>query len=133
MNPFGKYAILDNAEHAFVKEPELTWTIKPPTSGDELDLSKFIVQNRITTGIDGIRREAPPTSLEIAHREIALTFAGTTILGEDGKPILEPNAGVNTIENVLKSMPHEMVIEIWHAVGDACVTWGPAKTENPKA
>jgi hypothetical protein len=127
---FGSYAIIDVVDHHFTKEPDWIWKIKPPTSGAELELAKFIHQNRVITGVDGIRREVPPVNLEIAHREVALTFGGTNIPDEEGKPILKDDANVFEVEAVLRAMPHEMVMEIWKAVGDASVTWGPAKDPN---
>jgi hypothetical protein len=127
---FGKYAIVDNLVHTFEKETDWTWTIKPPTSGDELEMSRFMYQNRATTDIIGVRREAPPTALEIAHREIALTFGETNIPGDDETPILKPGASVIEIEKVLKSMPNDLVMEIWKAVGDATIVWGPVKPKQ---
>lgn len=131
MAKFGKYAILDAVTHTFEKEPEWFWKIKPPTSGDELKMSKFLVNNRSEVGSDGVRREYPPTNTEIAYREIALTFAGTNIPASDvavedgGEPILKEGARIEAIEAVLAQMPHEMVLEIWDAVGDAVPRWGP--------
>jgi hypothetical protein len=130
---FGKYTIVDNLTHAFKKESEWTWTIKPPTSGDELEMSRFIYQNRVTTDGAGVTRQAPPTSIEIAYREIALTFGGTTIPGSDKQPILKPDASVLEVEACLRQMPHDLVMEIWGAVGDATLVWGPAKNKKEPA
>lgn len=133
---FGKYAILDEITHKFEQEPNWWWKIKPPTSGDELNMSKFFVQERVVKGVDGTVKEYPPTSLEIAYREIALTFGGTNIpadiekpVEEGGKPVLKSDTDIEVIEALLKEMPHEMVLEIWDAIGDAVIGWGPA----PKA
>ncbi len=136
---FGEYAIIDEVKHQFAKMHEWYWAIKPPTSGDELAMSKFLVQNRTEIGPDGIRRELPPTYTEIAYREIALCFGGTNIpaggkkgkaVEEGGDPILKENARVEQIEAVLRKMPHEMVMEIWGAIADAVPGWGP---QRPKA
>ena len=86
---FGKYAILDEITHKFEQEPNWWWKIKPPTSGDELNMSKFFVQERVVKGVDGTVKEYPPTSLEIAYREIALTFGGTNIPADIEKPVEE--------------------------------------------
>ena len=136
---FGSYAIVDAVEHHFEKEPDWVWKIKPPTSGDELAMSKFLVQNRVEIGVDGTRREFPPTYTEIAYREIALTFGGTTIpkggkggksVEDGGDPILKDDARVEVVEAVLRKMPHPMVMEIWGSIADAIPGWGP---QRPKA
>ena len=139
---FGKYAIFDEAKHVLEKEPQWWWKIKPPTSGDELAMGKFMVNHRIETGPDGVRREYPPTNTEISHREIALTFFGTNIpadpdkpVEEGGDPILKVGDNTETIEAMLRKMPHEMVIEIWDAIAEAVPGWGPmrpkAKSSSP--
>lgn len=127
---FGSYAIIDVVEHHFEKEPEWVWKIKPPTSGDELAMSKFLVQNRVEVDATGTRREFPPTYTEIAYREIALCFGGTTIPKGNGEPILKPGASVDQIEALLRRMPHAMVMEIWGAIADSVPGWGP---QRPKA
>ncbi|HZW04633.1 MAG TPA: hypothetical protein VFF68_11945 [Anaerolineaceae bacterium] len=130
---FGKYAIVDPVTHHFEREPAWWWKIKPPTSGDELNLSRFTFQNRLVTGPDGVRREYPPTNTEIMHREVALTFGGTNLpadidapVEEGGEPVLKVGLAVEQIEATLREMPHEMVLEIWAAVGQAVPGWGPA-------
>ena len=111
---FGKYAILDKSTHTFELMPEWSWTFKPTNSEDELAIAKFItVQN--------------PTWLEIAWRELALSFGSTTIpVSEtDPKLVLEPGATVEQVEAVLKKMPLAMVQELWKALGEANPLWGP--------
>lgn len=136
---FGNYAIIEEVTHHFEKEPDWFWKIRPPKSGDEHDINKFLVQNRVTVGPDGVTREFPPTHTEIAYREIALLFAGTNIpedgkegksVEEGGKPVLKDNASLGQIEAVLRSMPHQMVMEIWGAIADSVPGWGPRR---PKA
>jgi hypothetical protein len=136
---FGEYAIIDEVKHQFAKMPDWYWSIKPPTSGDELAMSKFLVQNRTEIGPDGIRRELPPTYTEIAYREIALCFGGTNIpaggkkgkpVEEGGDPLLKENARVEQIEATLRKMPHEMVMEIWGAIADAVPGWGPQRPKG---
>ena len=137
---FGKYAIIDNVVHTFEKEPDWTWTIKPPTSGDELAMSKFLNTGRVETGIDGVRREYPATSMEVAHQEIALTFGGTTIpldddkpVAQGGEPILKIGASTEAIKAVVRQMPNEMVLEIWNAIADAVPGWGPYRPKVKKS
>lgn len=133
---FGKYAIFDEVKHVFSQEDAWFWKIKPPTSGDELSMGKYMVNHRIETDREGIRREYPPTNTEICHREIALTFGGTNIptdektVEDGGDPILKPGASIETIESVLRKMPHTMVVEIWEAIAEAVPGWGPMR---PKA
>src|SRR5512133_3261664 len=129
---FGSYAIIDVVEHHFEKEPDWVWKIKPPTSGDELAMSKFLVQNRVEVDSSGTRREFPPTYTEIAYREISLCFGGTTIPKSNGEPILKPDARVEQIEAVLRKMPHAMVMEIWGAIADHVPGWGPQRPKGRK-
>ena len=131
---FGHYAIFDEVKHEMEKEPQWWWKIKPPTSGDELAISKFMVNHRIETGPDGVRREYPPTNTEICHRELAITFFETNIpadtektVEEGGDPILKKGANVETVEAMLRIMPHDMVMELWNAVAEAVPGWGPMR------
>ena len=128
---FGKYAVVDPIEYHFEKMPEWIWKIKPPTSGDELKMQKFMAYNRYEVGADGVRREFPPTTMEVCHRELSLTFAGTNIpsdvekpVEEGGEPVLKAAASLETIENTLRQMPPEMVMELWGALGEAVPGWG---------
>jgi hypothetical protein len=131
---YGNYAVLENVEHTFEKEPDWTWSIKPVTMQAELDMAKFTSRDRFVVFPDGARAARPITTQEIALHEIALTFASTNIPGDDEKPILVPGASVEEIESVLCTMPPDMVKEIWKAVGEACPPWGPAlpKDDQPK-
>ena len=129
---FGKYAVINEVVHHFENEPEWTWKIDPPTSGDELAIAKFLVQGRVQLGLDGVRREYPPTNAEVMHREIALLFGGTNIptSERDESPVLSKTAAVEAVEAVLREIPNPMVYEIWDAVGKACPGWGPMRP-NP--
>ena len=96
---FGQYAFLEPIDYRFEKEQELSWLIEPPTSGDELAIARFLNQGKVTISIDGTSREAPPTWLEVAYREIALTFGGTNIPKSDSNdtPILKKHATVTEV------------------------------------
>ena len=138
MSKFGKYAIVDEVVHHFEKEPDWWWKINPPTSGDVLNRSKFMFQGRVVTQADGTTREYPPTSIEVAHHEIALTFGGTNMpelpdkpVEDGGAPYITKDLGVDAIEHFLSLMPFDMVMEIWRAVGDACPGWGPERKNAP--
>jgi hypothetical protein len=67
--------------------------------------------------------------LEIAFREIALSFGGTNI-EIDKKPILHPDATVAQVEAVLAEMTVDMVTELWVVVGEANPFWGPRKPQK---
>jgi hypothetical protein len=130
---FGSYGILSGTVHNFEKQPEWEWRFKPVTSGMELEMSKFNLHYRIVTGPDGVRRELPPTWMEIAHREIAITFAGTTIskdpenpVSQGGEPALGDGASVDEVERFIRDMPQGMVMELWKKVGQLYPAWGPA-------
>jgi hypothetical protein len=133
---FGKYAVLGAVTHHFELEPDWYWIVKPATSQDELEMAKFMSANRYYTTRDGVRHEQPANWIEIEYREIALTFGGTNIPIDperpDSGPILNDKAKLLEIEAVLKSMPQEMVNEIWKAVGEANPTWGPGLLPRPK-
>jgi hypothetical protein len=44
---------------------------------------------------------------------------------------LPDNANVLGIENMLRSFPHEMTIEIWKAIGEAVPGWGMSPLHKP--
>ena len=128
---FGKYVIIKSKKYYFELEPELFWELKPPTSGDELEMTQLFNRGRVTVGFEGTTREAPPTPYEIAYLEIALTFKSTNVMTEDGEPILEPGASTLEIQEMLRQMPHAMVMEIWAAIGEMVIGWG-AQPDEPE-
>lgn len=130
---FGQYAIVDEVTHHFEKEPNWYWKIAPVTSGMELEMSKFLAHRRLVMDRNGERADLPPTSMEIAFREIAMTFAGTNIpedpekpVEDGGLPVLLDGASIQEVEVVLAKMPPVMMREIWAAVGKSYPFWGPA-------
>jgi hypothetical protein len=136
VNIFGKYAIAQEITHYFAEEPEKFWKICPVDSGMELEMSKFLNHKRLISSPEGVV-ELPPTAMEIAFREVALTFGGTNIpkeydkpVDEGGEPYIEVGAPVEMIEALVAKMPHDMFYEIWTAVGQAYPHWGPA--QDPK-
>jgi len=122
---FGKYVIIEAKKYYFELEPELYWEIKAPTSGDELAVTNLFNRGRVTVGYEGTTREAPPSAYEVAYLEIALTFKSTNLSFDDEHPILEPGASVEEVQDVLRRLPHAIVLEIWRAVGDMVIAWGP--------
>jgi hypothetical protein len=132
---FGKYAIVEPVKYSFKKEPDWYWLIKPPTAKDELAVSRILTTDRSKIEGDGTRTTVLPTTLEVAIREVAVTFSGTNIRTSesDPTPILNQDASWEVVEAVLQEMPREMVIELWIAVGEAVPGWGPAKRKpEPK-
>jgi hypothetical protein len=129
---FGNYAIVSEIKHEFTKEPDWWWIIKPPTGRDELEVSKLLSTDRTRMDEEGNRVSVMPTTLEIAIREISVTFGGTNIptSESDPTPMLKKDASLAEVEQAVKEMPREMIFELWNAVGDAVPGWGPAK---PKA
>ena len=126
---FGNYAIIDNVRHFLEKEPTWFWEVRPPTVKDEVALARFIRNDESELG---------RFTIQIAAREVALTFSSTNIpkdpkksVEDGGQPILKPGASVDEIELVLEEMPSDMLFELWGAVGDAVPLWGPAKPVLP--
>ena len=130
---FGKYAIIQPVTHNLKLEEGWWWVINPPTSGDEVAMSRFLSNGRRELGPDGVIREFYPTNIEVVHREIALTFGGTNIPGEEGGLILSDNAKTEDVEKVLMTMPLEMVMELWAALGEAVPSWGPERPKESKS
>ena len=122
---FGGYAVLEGIEYNFEKMPDLWWKIDPITSGMELARSKFLYHNRVIEGLDGARYEQPPSPMEVAYREIALTFGGTNMKFEDDSEVLPNDAGVFQVEAVLEKLPQEIVMELWKEIGRLFPKWGP--------
>ena len=83
---FGKYSVVDSLEHHFELEPEWYWRIRPATSGDDLVMAKYYVENSRSVFIDGKRVEQPPLWMEVMYREIAQLFDGTNIPKDPKKP-----------------------------------------------
>jgi hypothetical protein len=125
---FGKYSVVDSLEHHFELEREWYWLIRPATSGDDLAMAKYYVDNTRSVIIDGKRVEQPPLWMEVMYREIAMLFNGTNIPKDPKKPnvpVLDNKASIQEVEAVLATMPEKMVEEIWKALGETNPFWGP--------
>jgi hypothetical protein len=131
---FGKYAIIDPVKHVFEKEPDWYWMINPVTAKGQLSVQRVLSQDRTRVEVDGTRISLYVTTLEVAMREVAVTFGGTNIPTSetDPAPILKKSASVEEVEAVLAEMPRGMLFELWKAVGKAVPGFGPA-TVDPKA
>ena len=129
---FGKYAIVDPVKHVFEQEPDWYWLIKPVTAAAELAVARILSTDKTRVEADGTRVSMMPTSLEIAIKEIAVTFAGTNIPTSetDPTPILKESATLTEIETIVGQMPRTMVLELWKAVGEACPGWGSWKAKQ---
>lgn len=139
MSNFGNYAIIDEVTHTFERQPLWWWKFKPVTAKDELALQKYLYQNRIIE-INKVKREYPPTKMEIMLRELALSFAGTNIpkkegepVEDGGKPLIAKGSSVEQIEAEIGKMPPGMVEELYEALYQATIEWGkepPKVTED---
>ena len=127
---WGKYAITEPVEYTLKNKPEWVSNIKPHTSGDELEMAKFLNRVKFFVGAEGMSRDEAPTWIEIAHRELALTFVSTTIVDVNDKPVLKDNASLSDVEKFLKLVPHKIVLELWEALADAVPGWGGKKRDN---
>ena len=123
---FSNYAILTPVVHQLEKNPELTWSIRPPTTKDEIALSRFYTEGRITF-MDGQRFTYPWSNIEIAIRQLAMLFGGTNIpkSEQDASPALTEKASIAEIENFLGNLPTEVIKELWAALGQVAPGWGP--------
>lgn len=126
MSNFGKYAILKAVVYKFEEEPEWYWKINPPTVSAEMEISKLLNSEREKVDAQGVKTSLVVTTLELALKEISVTFGGTNVPGLD----LNDDATPEQVEAVIRKMPRAMIIEIWEAVGDACPGWGPVKKRN---
>lgn len=128
---FGQYSIVNNAVYKLEKEPDWEWRFKPTDSEDELSLFAYMEANSRRVEVpDGGTLTLPPEWVVIAWRELALSFGGTTIPGDDGKPILKESATVEDVEEVLKTMPIGLLAELWKALGEANPLWGPRLAQS---
>lgn len=129
---FGDYAIADSITYYLKKMPGTWWKFKPVTSGMELDRSKFMIHNRVITTSDGIQYDQPPTSLEIAYRELALTFDGSSLQRENGEQAIPIGSSIERIEALLRAFPQELIIELWVELGRHFPKWGASSPEPPQ-
>jgi len=117
---FSKFAVLNSVRHEFEGAKEYWWEFKPANSADELAIYHFLVLH-------------PDASwIEVAWRELSLTFGGTNIPNEDEQPVLQPDAGMDEVTVVLRQLPLSMVVELWKALKEANPTWGPQSTQSQK-
>ena len=134
-SPFGKYAIIGNIRRNFRDEPDLWWEIKPPTTGDELMLTRYINTGKVEYSLDGgVSNEGSPSWLDILFYEVALLFGGTNIpadadspISEGGKPFIESGSEMAVIEERLRLLPMEMFAEVADMIAECVPGWGPKK------
>lgn len=128
---WGDYAILDKSKFFFKKMPGWYWIVKPVTGLLEIEYIKFLPS----------RDDAQKPWVEIAIRQIALTFGGTNIpagtdsVEDGGTPVIDTSMTVENIEAIINAMPIDMILEIWRMVGRANpgTMWGPARVEDEEA
>lgn len=128
---FGKYAVLDKPTYHFKEEPDLFWTFRYATSADELAMARFYdISLRTVQGAEDEPYKIGPHWIEIMHRELAILFDETNIADGEGKIALKKKASVAEVEKLLREMPQGMVEELWIALGEAVVGWGPVKPQK---
>lgn len=128
-----KYAILEPVVHRFEKMPELYWKIRPPTTRDEIQLSRFLMGGAfIMQGTEKVN--VPHTAAEVAVFQISLLFAGTNIplSDTDPAPVLNVGASPEMVQEYLGTLPSTVLVEIWQALGTAVPGWGPKMSEDAK-
>ena len=132
---FGKYALIEPRRYYFRDEPDLWWEIRPPSAGDELALTRYINQGKVTASAEGLTQEEVPTWLDIIFWQVATLFSGTNIpadvehpVSEGGKPFIEKDAEFGVVEARINKMPSPMVLEAADAVAEFVPGWGP---KNP--
>ena len=128
---FEQYAVLDPVVHTFKKIPDWNWKIKPPTTKEEISLSRYLMGGSFVM-VDGQNVPVPHTSIEIAVFEISLLFGGTNIpKGEnDPTPVLADNATQAEVSGFVGALPPAVTLEIWGALGKAVPGWGPKTQEK---
>jgi hypothetical protein len=133
------YSIIDSTKHILEKNPEYYWEILPATAQHEMAMQKFLLQNRTVITPDGVKRDYPPTVIEVALREISLVFGGTNIpadpekpVEDGGEPILKMGDPLEKIEKVLTQFPTNLIDELWFAITAANPEWGtcPKKVKS---
>lgn len=131
---FGKYAVLREVTYKFKEEPDWWWLIKPATSNEEIIIQQCVLMNRKyyesqDENGDTIKVPLPPTAGEIAVYEVTVTFGGTNIPSDDdeNKPVLTKDASFPDIIEFVRSLPGDMLHELWVAVGQSNPTMGPRK------
>lgn len=134
-SPFGSYAVIEPIRYKFSDEPEWWWDINPPTTGDELNLNRFINQGKTIATDEGIQTEGMPVWMDVILYQIALLFGGTNVpfdaeksVEDGGKPFVSTNSTLPVIQERLKRMPMEMIAEVADAMAEHVPGWGP---KNP--
>ena len=67
--------------HRFFRAPNLWWIIKPPSVLDQAVMEQFLSTMHTVVLPDKTVTQRPISLMELAIREIALTFGGTNIPG----------------------------------------------------
>lgn len=135
MSKFGKYALIEPRRYYFRDEPELWWEIRPPAAGDELALTRYINQGKVTASSEGLTQEEVPTWLDIIFYQVAKLFNSTNIpadvdkpVSEGGDPFIEHGTELGVVQERINAMPPEMVLEVADAIAEFVPGWGP---KNP--
>lgn len=123
---FGKYALIDNPEYRFEKEPDLYWRFRPATSADEMHMVRFYETNRRKVETTEGETFLGPHWMTVMWEELSLLFAGTNV------DEIAENASKEEVYALLQRMPPAMVEELWIGLGEAVVGWGPRAAAPPE-
>lgn len=125
---YGKYTNIIPTTYYLKKEPEWYWVINPPTVAGELAVAQLLATDKRAIGESKSIKTQAPTTLELAIREISVTFGATNIPTSDTDlaPLIEPYSTMPEVERIVKTMPRSLLLELWRAVGQAIPGWGPA-------
>jgi len=126
---FGQYAILDSKRYTLEKEPEWYWEFKVITSKDEVTYAQWQDAHVRHVEIDGRPVSLAPMGFEAAWYELAMSFAGTNIPGDDGTPIVKPEMSMDEKQEVLKTFPGDLLSELWLGLKSVYPFLGPRLTK----
>ena len=113
MTVFGSYS-KETYTHQLRKEPEQYWKFKYPTAEDEVRAERFLRQS--------------PSATEIFILELALTFAGTSIGGDE--PYITEDMPLGVKQAHIGKMPHALILELAEVLNEFVPTWGLARKEE---
>jgi hypothetical protein len=101
------------------------WRLKSPSEEGELSMGKFPE----VCDYEYNQSKHRSKLIQLAIREIALTYGGTNLVFEDGLS-LEQSASIDEIESFLLRFSNQTIIGIWYAVGEVYPTWGPDTSKS---
>lgn len=101
------------------------WRLKSPSAEGELSMENFFG----VCDFEYNQSKHRSRLIQLAIREIALTYDGTNLIFKDGLS-LEQSASIDEIESFLLRFPNQTIIGIWYAVGEVYPAWGPDTSKS---